>query len=86
MLVDVREDWEFSRCRIEGSLHVPLATLGARLSELPANRDLVLVCHHGGRSEHAAMMLERSGFANVHNLRGGVEAWAIDVDPGIGRY
>jgi len=86
VLVDVREPWEFEHCRIEGSLSIPLRELPARLPELPGGRDLVLVCHHGHRSQHAAMWLARNGVPGVHNLKGGVEAWALDVEPGMRRY
>ena len=86
VLVDVREPWEFAHCRIDGSVSIPLGQLPARLNELPADRDLVLVCHHGSRSQHAAMLLAHRGYAGVHNLRGGVEAWAADVEPGMKRY
>jgi rhodanese-related sulfurtransferase len=86
VVVDVREAWEFERCRIEGSLPIPLAQLPAKRPELPANRELVLVCHRGFRSQQAAMWLAQNGFANVHNLRGGVEAWALEVDPAMPRY
>jgi rhodanese-related sulfurtransferase len=86
ILVDVREPWEFARCRIEESVSIPLGELPRRLAELPADRDLVLVCHHGSRSQHAAMLLAQRGFESVHNLRGGVEAWALEVDPGMQRY
>ena len=86
VLVDVREPWEFDYCRIDGSLSLPLSTLPARLAELPAERELVIVCHHGSRSQHAAQWLARNGFARVHNLRGGVAAWAADVDPEMRRY
>ena len=86
VVIDVREPWEFERCRIEGSLSVPLAQLPARHAMLPADRDLVLVCHHGARSQHAALWLAQNGFANLHNLRGGVEAWALEVDPAMPRY
>ena len=86
VIVDVREPWEFAHCRIDGSLSLPLGELPARLTEVPAQRDVVLVCHHGSRSQHAAMMLVRNGYANVHNLRGGVEAWAVEVDPAMKRY
>lgn len=85
-VVDVREPWEFERCRIDGSLLVPLAQLPARRAELPHDKELVLVCHHGARSQHAAMWLAQNGFPNVHNLRGGVEAWALEVDPAMPRY
>ena len=86
VLVDVREPWEFERCRIEGSLPLPLGQIPARHAELPQDRDLVLVCHHGGRSQQAAMWLGGNGHRSVHNLRGGVEAWALEVDPAMPRY
>jgi rhodanese-related sulfurtransferase len=86
VLVDVREPWEFERCRIDGSLLLPLGQIPARHEELPRDRDLVLVCHHGSRSQHAAMWLAGNGYANLHNLSGGVEAWAVDVDPAMARY
>jgi rhodanese-related sulfurtransferase len=86
VLVDVREPWEFDCCRIENSFPVPLSQLPAKRAELPADRDLVLVCHHGNRSQQAAMWLARNGFPNVHNLRGGIEAWSLEVDPTVPRY
>ena len=86
VLVDVREPWEHERCRIGGSVLLPLAQLPARHTELPAERDVVLVCHHGGRSQQAAMWLAHNGHANVYNLRGGVDAWAIEVEPSMPRY
>ena len=86
VVVDVREPWEFERCRIDGSLPIPLAQLPARRTELPTNRDLVLVCHRGSRSQHAAMWLAQNGFSGLHNLRGGVDAWALEVDPAMPRY
>jgi rhodanese-related sulfurtransferase len=86
VLVDVREPWEFERCRIEGSIPIPLGQIPARAAELPPGAELVLVCHHGGRSQQAAVWLERNGHANVHNLQGGVEGWALEVDPAMPRY
>ena len=86
LLVDVREPWEFAYCRIEGSLSIPLRELAGRRDELPTERPLVLVCHHGRRSQHAAMLLAGAGFAHVHNLQGGVESWANEVDPQMKRY
>ncbi len=86
VLVDVREPWEFERCCIEGSRSIPLQQLPVHAESLPQDRDLVLVCHHGGRSAQAAMWLARNGFARVHNLEGGVDAWAVTVDPAMPRY
>jgi len=86
VLVDVREPWEFDYCRIDGSLSVPLAELPRRVEELPRDRPLVVVCHHGHRSGFAAMMLARAGFGDVHNLAGGVAAWAAEVEPAMRTY
>jgi rhodanese-related sulfurtransferase len=86
VLVDVREPWEVERCRIDGSVTVPLGQLPTRLADLPGDRDLVLVCHHGNRSQQAAVWLARNGYPNVHNLAGGIEAWALEVDPAMPRY
>ena len=86
VLVDVREPWEFELARIEGSLLVPLGQLPHRVDELPRDRPLVMVCHTGRRSQNAAMFLAQSGFSDVRNLAGGVEAWAVEVDPSMRRY
>lgn len=86
LLIDVRERWEFDYCRIEDSLSMPMAALPRSLAKLPDDRDIVLVCHHGERSRHAALLLAQNGFARVHNLSGGVAAWASDVDPTMKRY
>lgn len=85
-LIDVREPWEFQHCRIEGAELVPLGQLVGRLDELPRDRPLVIVCHHGNRSGVATDFLRRAGFDDVFNLAGGVERWAVDVDPAMPRY
>jgi len=86
LLVDVREPREFEYCRIDGALSIPLSELTRRQDELPRDRPLVMVCHHGRRSEHAAMILAGAGFPRVYNLRGGVEAWALEVEAAMKRY
>lgn len=86
LVIDVRERWEFDHCRIDGSQSLPLSEFARRYTELPRDRELVMVCHHGRRSQHAAMLLEGAGFTAVHNLRGGVAAWADEVDPTMKRY
>lgn len=86
LLIDVRERWEFDYCRIEGAVSMPLSEFARRYAELPRERPLVLVCHHGRRSQHAAMLLEGAGFERLHNLHGGVAAWADTVEPTMKRY
>lgn len=85
-MVDVREPWEYQLCHLPASMPVPLGSLPARLAELDAQRPTVLLCHHGARSMQAALFLEHNGFADVYNLRGGIDAWSRDVDPALPRY
>jgi rhodanese-related sulfurtransferase len=86
VLLDVREPWEFERARIEGSQLVPMGELPARLAEIGEDREVVAICHHGGRSMQVAMFLERQGFKRVHNLMGGIDAWSKTVDPSVPVY
>jgi len=86
LLLDVREAWEFEHCHLADSLHIPMHVVPARCEELNPERDIVVICHHGGRSMQVAMFLERRGYGAVHNLSGGVDAWATDVDPSLRRY
>jgi rhodanese-related sulfurtransferase len=86
MLLDVREPWEYEKARIAGAELVPLRELPGRLEELDPGREVVAICHHGGRSAHAAMFLEKNGYNKVHNLVGGVDAWSRTVDPSIPLY
>lgn len=85
-LVDVREEWEFQAARIDGATLIPMGQIAARLPELDSESGIVLICHHGGRSMQVAVFLERQGFSNVHNLTGGVDAWARSVDPSMPLY
>ena len=86
VLLDVREPWEFQAARIEGSTHVPMEQVPGRLAELEPDHDVVVICHHGGRSMQVGMFLEKQGFSRVHNLVGGVDAWARTVDPAVPLY
>ena len=86
VLLDVREAWEFQTCSIAGSRHLPMGEVAARTDELDAQAETVVICHHGGRSMQVAMFLEKNGFAKVHNLAGGVDAWARTVDSSMPVY
>ena len=86
LVVDVREPWEVGICALPGSLNVPLGELPARLAELPSDRRLVLLCHHGMRSMQATAWLRRQGRDAATNLAGGIDAWAETVEPGMARY
>jgi adenylyltransferase/sulfurtransferase len=85
-LLDVRERFEFEICRIPGSVLIPLGQLPSRLREVPADADVVTVCHTGQRSLAATRFLRDAGVSRARSLRGGVEAWALSVDPAMPRY
>jgi rhodanese-related sulfurtransferase len=86
LLIDVRQPWEFDCCRIEGAELIPMASLPARIGEIDPEREVVVICHHGVRSYHAARFLEHNGYARITNLTGGVDAWAKEVDPAMPTY
>ena len=86
LLLDVREPWEHETARIAGSQLVPMGQIQKRLAELDNGKDVVAICHHGGRSMQVATFLEKNGFARVHNLAGGIDAWSRTVDPSIPLY
>ena len=86
LLLDVREPWEYEKARIEGAQLVPMREVPGRLDELDQEREVVAICHHGGRSQQVAMFLEKAGFKRIHNLVGGVDAWSRTVDPTVPVY
>jgi rhodanese-related sulfurtransferase len=86
-LVDVREPWEFATTHIEGSLPIPMGEVPTRAhKELDIDERLVIVCHHGVRSMNVTAWLRRQGFEKAQSLRGGIDAWSMEVDPGVARY
>jgi rhodanese-related sulfurtransferase len=86
-LIDVREPWEFSTARIEGSVAMPMGDVPARAhQELDPEERLVVLCHHGMRSMNVTVWLRNQGFEQVQSLRGGIEAWSAEVDPNVPRY
>jgi adenylyltransferase/sulfurtransferase len=88
LVLDVREAAELDEARIGGTHWIPLKELPARVEELAdwRRRPVVVHCHHGGRSARACELLRASGFADVSNLAGGIEAWSLTVDPSVARY
>jgi len=85
VVVDVREPHEYQICNIGGIL-IPLGELAARVHELDSARDIVVHCRTGVRSAHAVGFLQDAGFERVWNLRGGIHAWADEIDPSLPRY
>ena len=86
VLLDVRENWEFALCHLDGSTQLPMNEIPQRFAELDEDAEIVVICHHGMRSYQVGVFLERQGFGHVNNLTGGVDAWAGTVDPAMARY
>ena len=85
-VLDVREPWEVAICAIGDSLHIPMRDMPTRMTEVPKDRPVIVICHHGMRSFQVVEWLRRNGFANAVNLVGGIDAWARSVDPSLATY
>ena len=86
ILVDVREQWEYDLCRIEGARLVPLGARAASLQTLPDVEEVICYCHHGMRSLDAAAWLRFQGIEKAKSMAGGIERWSLEIDPKIPRY
>ena len=80
LLLDVREPWEFDICHIEGSINLPMGQIPQRVDDLPESDEIVVICHHGVRSQQVIRYLQGQMSASLINLDGGVDAWAREVD------
>lgn len=85
-LVDVREPHELEISHLPNATNIPLGQLAARLSELDSAEDMVLFCKSGARSTRALELLTSAGFKKVKNLKGGINAWAREVDTSLPIY
>jgi rhodanese-related sulfurtransferase len=86
ILLDVRDDDEYATAFIPGSTHIPWRELPESLTQLSHDAKIVVMCHHGGRSMRAAMFLQTQGFRYFYNLEGGIDAYAVQIDPTVARY
>ena len=85
-LLDVREPHELQISALPDALNIPLGTLAARLSELDSAEEMVILCKSGTRSTRALELLVTAGFKKVKNLKGGINAWAQEVDQSLPIY
>ncbi|WP_309678345.1 rhodanese-like domain-containing protein [Polaromonas sp.] len=94
LVLDVREPWELQTASVRGDgftlLHIPMREIPARLAELQqahgSHQPIACLCHHGMRSLQVANYLTQSGFTEVVNLQGGIDAWSQQVDPTVPQY
>lgn len=86
-IIDVREAHEVALAQLPNSIHIPLAQIVNRMSEIDPQRETTVHCKMGGRSAKAIEALKRSGFSgNLFNLKGGITAWSNEVDPSVPKY
>jgi rhodanese-related sulfurtransferase len=74
-LMDVREQSEWNTAHIQGAILIPLGQLSSRLSEIPTDRDVLIICHSGNRSAQARDQLRAAGYLNTTSIDGGMTAW-----------
>jgi adenylyltransferase/sulfurtransferase len=84
--VDIREAHELALARVEGTEHLPLSEIQTWWHDLDAGEEIVFICHTGRRSAAVCRALTAEGFTSVRSATGGIEAWAVRVDPSVPRY
>lgn len=88
LFLDCREPHEYDVARIDGTKLIPMSELADRLSELDAYKsgEVIVHCHHGGRSLRVTHFLRQQGFEKAQNLAGGIDEWSQTIDPRVPRY
>ena len=86
--IDCREPSEYETCHIAGATLLPMSELTTRVAELEPHkhREIIVHCHHGGRSLRVANWLRKNGFEKARSLAGGIEQWSLEIDPSVPRY
>ena len=88
LLLDCRESDEHATVHIREATLLPMSELANRAGELAVHRDrhIVVHCHHGGRSLRVTKWLREQGFDKVQSMAGGIDQWAVEIDPSLPRY
>src|ERR1035437_6065134 len=84
-LIDVREEFELEICEIGGE-HIAMSEVMDNLDKISKIKQVIIHCKSGARSGAICQALEANGFSNVYNLKGGIIAWANDVDKSLTKY
>lgn len=88
LLIDCRESDEWAIGRLGSATHIPMSEIPSRYDEIATGgeRDIVVYCHHGGRSLRVVRWLRGQGLSRTSSLAGGIDAWSEQIDPAIPRY
>jgi len=90
VVLDVREPWELQTASVQAEgftlVAIPMNEIPGRLAELDPKQPVACLCHHGARSQRVAHFLVQSGFEDVVNLAGGIDAWSLQRDVAVPRY
>ncbi|MFM6976878.1 MAG: rhodanese-like domain-containing protein [Sphingobacteriaceae bacterium] len=84
-LIDVREPFEYEMSNLNGE-NIPLGGILIETDKIATDKMVVIQCRSGARSAAAIAQLESQGFTNLYNLKGGILAWAAEIDPSISVY
>lgn len=88
LFLDCREKDEYATAKIAGTTLIPMSEIVDRVGELDAYKDteIIVHCHHGGRSMRVTNWLRQQGFPKATNMAGGIDQWAMSIDPTVPRY
>jgi len=84
--LDCREPWEYQTAHIEGTKHIPMQDIPARIQELDPDEHIVVICHHGVRSMNVTAWLRQQGFEKTQSVAGGIDRWSRTIDPKVPTY
>ena len=88
LLLDCREADEHAHVNIPQATLIPMSEIQERLGEIEPYRDreIIVHCHHGGRSMRVVLWLRQQGFTRARNMSGGIDEWSVQIDPSLARY
>jgi len=85
-LLDIREEYEYDICHLDGLL-IPMGDVADNVDKISKDKKVVVHCRTGKRSASVVQMLEQQhGYTNLYNLKGGIMAWAEEIDPEMAKY